>query len=119
MNLGVLLGYARPYRVTLAFCISLMLLETAAALAVPWLGGQFASGVLSQARVDMSSILLGLLSLFAFQALLKFANGYVLSRTAACISGRSAHPHLRPLTGIATELLSPAPTGRYSGLDHL
>jgi ATP-binding cassette, subfamily B, bacterial len=85
MNLGVLLGYAWPYRVTLAFCILLMLLETAAALAVPWLGGRFASGVLSQARVDMSSILLGLLSLFAFQALLKFADGYVLSRTAACI----------------------------------
>ena len=59
MNLGVLLGYAWPYRVTLAFCISLMLLETAAALAVPWLGGQFASGVLSQARVGHESHLAG------------------------------------------------------------
>jgi ATP-binding cassette subfamily B protein len=85
MNLGVLLGYARPYRMTLAFCVSLMLLQTAAALAVPWLGGQFATGVLSQARANMSFILLALLALFALQALLKFANGYVLSRTAECI----------------------------------
>src|SRR5262245_66483970 len=81
MNLGVLLGYARPYRVTLAFCASLMLLETAAALAVPWLGGQFASGVLSRARVDISPILLGLLILFAFQALRQFANRPALGRT--------------------------------------
>ena len=85
MNLRVLLGYAWPYRVNLAFCVSLMLLETAAALAVPWLGGQFASGLLSEARADMSPILLALLALFALQALLKFANGYVLSRTAECI----------------------------------
>jgi ATP-binding cassette, subfamily B, bacterial len=47
MNLRLLLNYARPFRVTLAFCVSLMLLETAVALALPWLGGQFASGVLS------------------------------------------------------------------------
>jgi ATP-binding cassette subfamily B protein len=85
MNLRVLLGFARPYRVNLAFCVSLMLLETAAALAVPWLGGQFAGGLLSQARADLSPILLALLALFAFQAVLKFVNGYVLSRTAECI----------------------------------
>jgi len=85
MNLRVLLGYARPYGVSLAFCLLLMLLETAATLAMPWLGGQFASGVLSQARVNTSPILLALLALFAFQALLKFVNGYVLSRTADCI----------------------------------
>ncbi|MGI9403912.1 MAG: ABC transporter ATP-binding protein, partial [Hyphomicrobium sp.] len=82
MNLRILLGYAAPYRASLAFCGALMLLETAAALAVPWLGGQFAGGVLSQGQTNVSSILLMLLALFAFQALLKFANGYVLSRTA-------------------------------------
>jgi len=85
MNLRVLLSYARPYWVSLVFCLLLMLLETAATLAMPWLGGKFASGVLSQARVNMSPILLALLALFAFQALLKFVNGYVLSRTADCI----------------------------------
>jgi ATP-binding cassette subfamily B protein len=81
MNLAVLLSYARPYRVSLAFCLALMLLEAVAALTVPWLGGQFASGVLSQGQPDMNFILAGLLGLFAFQALLTFTNGYVLSRT--------------------------------------
>jgi subfamily B ATP-binding cassette protein MsbA len=85
MNLSVLLGYVRPYRLSLAFCLTLMLVETATALAVPWLGGRFAGGLLAQAGVDMSPILLGLLSLFLIQAMLKFANGYVLSRTAECI----------------------------------
>ena len=83
MNLRVLLGFAAPYRASLAFCGALMLLETAAALAVPWLGGQFAGGVLSShGQPDVRSILLALLALFAFQAVVKFANGYVLSRTA-------------------------------------
>src|SRR6476646_8754327 len=85
MNLQVLLGYARPYRVSLAFCGLLMLLETAAALSVTWLGGQFAGGILSQTQADMHLLLLALLALFASQALLRFANGYILSRNAARI----------------------------------
>ena len=44
-ELKSLLAFAGPYRGTLAFCVLLMLLESAAALAVPWLGGQLA-GVL-------------------------------------------------------------------------
>jgi len=82
MKLRVLLGFARPYAANLTFCLSLMLLETGAALAVPWLGGQFAGGVISQARTDIGPILLALLALFALQAMLKFVNGYVLGRTA-------------------------------------
>jgi subfamily B ATP-binding cassette protein MsbA len=85
MSLGVLLGFARPYRVALTFCVLLMLVETATLLAVPWVGGQFASSVLSLTQTDTRPILIGLLALFAVQALLKFANGYVLSRTAECI----------------------------------
>src|SRR5215204_4611878 len=81
MNLLALLGYARPYRRSLAICIVLMLLDTAAALCVPWLGGKFASDVVSQAPARMNTILLALLALFAFQALVAFANGYLLSRT--------------------------------------
>ena len=85
MNLRILLGYAAPYRASLACAGALMLLETAAALAVPWLGGKFAGGVLSQGQAHVSAILLALLALFAFQALLKYSSGYVLSRTAARI----------------------------------
>jgi ATP-binding cassette subfamily B protein len=85
MNLRVLLGYARPYWVSLAFCLLLMLLQTAATLAIPWLGGQFAGGLVSKAPVNTTPILLALLALFAIQALLKFVDGYVLGRTADCI----------------------------------
>ena len=82
MNLRLLLGYAAPYRVRLAFSGGLMLLETGAALAVPWLGGRFASNVLAGGKTDVGWLLLGLLALFAFQALIKFANSYLLSSSA-------------------------------------
>ena len=82
MNVSTLIGYARPYRVSLAFCLALMLLETASSLAIPWLGGRFASGILVKSNINLNIVLLGLLLLFAVQAVLKFANGYILGRTA-------------------------------------
>ena len=39
MNLKLLLGYAAPYRVSLALAGTLMLAESAAALGVPWFAG--------------------------------------------------------------------------------
>ncbi|MBS3911113.1 MAG: ABC transporter ATP-binding protein [Hydrogenophaga sp.] len=88
MNLTQLLSYARPWRGTLALCSLLMLVETGAALAVPWLAGQFAAGLLAGApgAVQASgALLLGLLALFALQAVLKFANSWLLGRTAEAI----------------------------------
>ncbi len=82
MNLRALLGYAAPYRTSLAVSGVLMLAETGAALAVPWLGGRFAGSVLSGGQGNVGWVLLALLALFAFQALLKFGNGYLLSRSA-------------------------------------
>ena len=58
-----------------------MLFETVAALAVPWFAGQFADGVLGAAVVNVQTILLVLLALFAVQAAIRFTNAYVLSRT--------------------------------------
>ena len=81
-DLRFLLGHARPYRATLAFCALLMLAESAMALAVPWLGGQFAGSLLGDAAQVTGTLLLALLALFAAQALLKFANAYLLSRSA-------------------------------------
>jgi subfamily B ATP-binding cassette protein MsbA len=82
MNFRFLLGCAWPYRSSLAFCAALMLAETAAALATPWLGGQFAQGVLEAGSTGVDAILLWLLALFAAQALIKFVSSYVLSRTS-------------------------------------
>jgi subfamily B ATP-binding cassette protein MsbA len=81
-DLRFLLGYALPYRKTLAFCALLMVVESGMALAVPWLGGQLAGSLLGEAAAVTGPLLLALLALFAAQALLKFANGYLLSRSA-------------------------------------
>ena len=81
-NLRVLIGYALPYRAVLAVCVLLMLAESGAALAVPWLGGRVADGLLTQQILDTGGILLALLGLFALQALLKFGNNYLLNRSA-------------------------------------
>ena len=85
MDLRLILGFAMPWRATLAFCSLLMLLETGAALAVPWLAGQFAARLLTGAAQAGGALLLGLLALFAMQALLKFANSCLLGRTAEAI----------------------------------
>ena len=85
MNLRLILGFAMPWRATLALCSLLMLAETGAALAVPWLAGQFAAGLLTGAAQAGGALLLGLLALFAVQALLTFANAWLLGRTAESI----------------------------------
>ncbi|MBK7954850.1 MAG: ABC transporter ATP-binding protein [Candidatus Accumulibacter sp.] len=84
MKTSILLRYAAPYRASLAFASGLMLIETALSLAVPWLGGRFAAGVWAdgQGRRNVAWVLVVLVALFAAQALLKFATGYLLSRGA-------------------------------------
>ena len=85
MDLRLILGFAKPWRATLALCSLLMLMETGAALAVPWLAGQFAARLLAGTAQVGYALLLGLLALFAVQALLKFANAWLLGRTAEFI----------------------------------
>jgi len=82
MNLRLLLGYATPYRASLALAGILMLVETATVLAIPWLGGRFAGDVLEGGQANVGRILLILLTLFALQALLKFADSYLLSSSS-------------------------------------
>jgi ATP-binding cassette subfamily B protein len=77
-----LLSYAYPYRAALGVSALMMLAESGMALAVPWLGGKLAGDVLSRALQNTSTILLALLGLFAMQALLKFGNSFLLSRSA-------------------------------------
>src|SRR4051812_34842205 len=59
-----------------------MLAETAAVLAVPWLAGQFAAGILTGFQQPKRVLLLGLLGLLAMQAILKFLSSWLLGRTA-------------------------------------
>src|SRR5438552_5176065 len=76
-----LLAFAAPHRATLAMGVGLMLLESAAALAVPWLGGRLTDAFLQgDARMEWSvpAALTAMLILFGFQALLKFGNTYLL-----------------------------------------
>ena len=85
MELRQLVGYAAPYRSTLTLCGVLMLLESGVSLAVPALGGLFAQHVLSGGPTQATTVLLGLLGLFAAQGLLRFANSFLLGRTSANI----------------------------------
>jgi len=68
----------------LALCALLMLAESVAALAVPWLGGRLA-GTLVPADATVTAgftlILLALVAVLAVQAVLKFASSYMMGRT--------------------------------------
>ena len=80
-DLRTLLAFAAPYRGPLALCALMMLAESAAALAVPWLGGKLAGALLPGDAAMASStatILAAMLALFAAQALLRFANAWFL-----------------------------------------
>ena len=85
MDLRLILGFAWPWRGTLALCALLMLAETGVALAVPWLAGQFAGQLLTGLAQAGGLLLVGLLGLFAAQALLRFASSWLLGRTAEYI----------------------------------
>ena len=79
MNLRFLVGFAAPYRATLALAGSLMLAETGVTLLIPWLGGRIASDLLAGPQAKAGWILLALFLLFACQALLKFGHAYLAS----------------------------------------
>jgi len=82
-DLRALLTFAGPYRLALAFSGLLMLLESAAALLVPWAGGLLADAMLRPGALGPVGIVLaGMLGLFALQALLKFGTTYILGNAA-------------------------------------
>ena len=80
-DLRPLLAYAAPHRAALALGVGLMLLESAAALAVPWLGGKLTGAFLQGDAArgwTVPAVLAAMLALFGVQALLKFGNTYLL-----------------------------------------
>jgi subfamily B ATP-binding cassette protein MsbA len=79
-DLRFVLNLAAPHRGVLALCIALMVGESAAALAMPWFGGRLADLVLqggSAGGEGIRLVLLGMLGVFAAQALMKFAGTYL------------------------------------------
>ncbi|MES2937368.1 MAG: ABC transporter ATP-binding protein [Pseudomonadota bacterium] len=80
MHFRLLLTYAAPHARLLALCALLMLADTAAALAVPWLGGQLAQHALAGMAVGAGPLLGGLLGLLALQAVLRYATQRLAGR---------------------------------------
>jgi len=81
-EVAALLAFATPYRRALAAGALLMLCESGAALAVPWLGGRLAAAFLQDGRANLPALLWAMLGLFAAQALLKFASTHCLGGVA-------------------------------------
>ena len=83
-DLRPLLEIAARYRVPLSLAAVLMLVESGAALGVPWLGGLLTDAILQETAggLDLRSVLLAMLGLFAAQSLLGFATHYLLDSVA-------------------------------------
>lgn len=79
MRLKDLIGLGRRYRITLALCSALMVVQVAATLAIPWFGGLVAADVLGDGPADTSLILAGLLGLFAVRAVMSFSTQAILA----------------------------------------
>jgi ATP-binding cassette, subfamily B, bacterial len=81
----------RDYRGVLALSMLLMLVQSAAALTVPWLGGELTMALTAESNsvsIPLAAIFIGLIALFSVQALLGFAYGYLLSATREHLSAR-------------------------------
>jgi len=83
-DLRSLLAFAAPYRGTLALSGLLMLCESAATLAVPWIGGLLTEAILhgGPGGPGLRVVLLAMLGAFALLAVLKFASTYLLDSAA-------------------------------------
>ena len=81
----------------------LMLAQSAAALSVPWLGGQLTMALTTgaaSASLPLTLIFPALIAVFSAQALLGFGYGYLLSATRENLSARmrvQLHDHLQAL----------------------
>lgn len=96
-----LFGFAAPHRALLVAGAILMLAESGAALAVPWLAGQLADGVLAHsALADVRVALVAMVGILALQGLLKFGSALLLDeatdRIAAELKVR-LYDHLQAL----------------------
>ncbi len=98
-----LLHIVTPHRGTLVLILALLLADSAAALANPWIAGLLTKSILAEGGValpDFQLILLAWFALLAVKSLLSFASSYLLGSTgetmAAKLRGR-VYDHLQIL----------------------
>lgn len=98
-----LIRLVTPYRSVLALALVLMLGESLVALATPWIAGQFTRGLLEDAAplgFSLRTLLALWLGILLVQAVLRFANQYVLVDAAEQMGARlrmRLYEHLQAL----------------------
>ena len=88
MRYTSLLRVITPPTGTLAVIVLLMLIDSAAALAQPWLAGQVTGTLLGSDTSGLSVLLLAWLGLAASKSLLTFFSGYLVGATGEEMSAR-------------------------------
>ena len=88
MRYTTLLRVITPPTGTLAVIVLLMLIDSAAALAQPWLAGQVTGTLLGTDTSGLSVLLLAWLGLAASKSLLTFFSGYLVGATGEEMSAR-------------------------------
>jgi ABC-type multidrug transport system fused ATPase/permease subunit len=103
LKYSALLSIVTPHRRTLLAILALLLADSAAALANPWIAGLLTKSVLQGSAATLPSfqwILLAWLGLLAVKSLLAFASGYLIGSTGADMAARlrsRVYDHLQVL----------------------
>lgn len=82
MKLTRVLRFGIPYRVSLTVALAFQLIETGAALSIPWVGGKLAGGLIGSGDFGIAPIALALIGLFALRTALRIASGIAIMATA-------------------------------------
>ena len=118
MKYSALLSIVTPHRRTLAAILALLLADSAAALANPWIAGLLTKSILEGESTTLPAfqwILAGWFVLLAVKSLLAFASGYLIGSTGADMGARLRSRLAAPTTrrgGHRSRLSSPLPAAR-------
>ena len=91
MKFTRLLQYVTPHRSTLFLVVVILLADSLAALALPWIAGQLTATVLDESGVNFDTIqlvLLGWLGLIALKSMLNFSSSYLVGTTGEKMAAR-------------------------------
>jgi len=86
-----LLQYITPHRSTLFLVVVILLADSLAALALPWIAGKLTSTVLDESGVNFDTfqlVLLGWLGLIALKSMLNFSSSYLVGTTGEKMAAR-------------------------------